>query len=148
MQKSLFPHHFSETGPGIGTDRGVPNQRGLNQCFGSGLIDFRYESSILGWIPIRIQGFDDQNWKKFTTGKNVILFWSKSAIYLSLGLHKGRPPAFKREHPALQNMKFKKKFYLRGSFCPDSETGSGHGSNDLVESWSETLYSVLKYPCY
>ena len=56
-------------------------------------------SSILGWIPIRIQriqsgsrGFDGQKLKKnYSWKKFVICFWSKTTVYLSLGLHKGRP---------------------------------------------------------
>jgi hypothetical protein len=50
-------------------------------------------------------------------GKNLqlkvnLIFFSKNGIYLSLGLHKGRPSyrkkpsALKRENPAIQNMKF------------------------------------------
>jgi len=33
---------------------------------GSVFIWYGSGSSILGWIPIRIQGFDTRNWKKFT----------------------------------------------------------------------------------
>ncbi len=40
----------------------------------------------LGWIPIRIQGFNDQKLKKNYSWKKK--FWSKTTIYLSLGLHK------------------------------------------------------------
>ncbi len=43
-------------------------------------------SSILGWIPIRIQGFNDQTLKKKLQLK-IFFFLSKTAIYLSLGLH-------------------------------------------------------------
>jgi hypothetical protein len=50
------------------------------QCFVSGFIEYGSWSSVLGWIPIRIQGFDN---KKFD-----IFFLSKNAIYLSLGHHK------------------------------------------------------------
>jgi hypothetical protein len=32
-----------------------------------------------------------KNWEKFTVEKNLIFLGSKIAIYLSLGLHKGRP---------------------------------------------------------
>jgi hypothetical protein len=39
--------------------------------------------------PIRIQGFDDQKMKKITAEKTKF-FGSKTTIYLSLGLHKGR----------------------------------------------------------
>jgi hypothetical protein len=58
---------------------------------------------------IRIQGFDDQKWKKNLQLKKILLGGSKTAIYLSLGLHKDvqkKPSALKREHSALQNMIF------------------------------------------
>jgi len=44
-----------------------------------------------GTVPIRIQvqDFDDQKLKKCTAETKI--FWSKTAIYLFLGLHKGRP---------------------------------------------------------
>ncbi len=80
------------------------------------------ESSILGSIPSRIQGFDDQKLKKIYGWENTVViyffFLSKIAIYLSLGLHK---EAFspQREHPALQNMKFLNLFFIFvGHFCP------------------------------
>jgi hypothetical protein len=38
-----------------------------------------------------------------------------------------KPSALKREHPALHNMKLKKKFYFSGSFLP-SRSGFGFGS--------------------
>jgi hypothetical protein len=65
--------------------------------------------------PIRFQGFVDQKLKKLPLKKKY--FGSKTTIYLSLGLHKGRlfqkkPSALKREHPALQNMKFLNFFLL------------------------------------
>jgi hypothetical protein len=58
-----------------------------------GFIESGSGSNILGRIPIRIriQGFDDQKLKKITAEKNLIFFWSKLAIYVPLGLHKGRP---------------------------------------------------------
>jgi len=44
------------------------------------------------FVRIRIQGFDDQKLKKFTAEKKLIFFFGfKTTIYLSLGLHKGRP---------------------------------------------------------
>ncbi len=49
----------------------------LYQCFGSGLIDSGSGSSILGWIPIRIQAFDDQNLEKMFSWKKLIFFWSQ-----------------------------------------------------------------------
>ncbi len=56
--------------------------------------------------------FMTKNWKKFTTETKFSYFFDKKfSIYLSLGFHKGRqiyrrPSALKREHPAVQNMKF------------------------------------------
>jgi hypothetical protein len=48
-------------------------------------------------VPIRIRGFDTKNWKNLQLKKfNIFLMYL--IPYLSLGL--------KREHPALQNMKF------------------------------------------
>ncbi len=73
-------------------------------CFRSVLILiiwFGSESSILGWIPIRIriQGFDDQKLKKFTAGN---IFWIK--IYLSQGLHKGFPSYRRSLQPSKENI--------------------------------------------
>ncbi len=54
--------------------------------------------------PIRIQGFDDQKLEKFTAEickKNVI---SEIAIYLSLGLHKGRPSYRRSLQPSIENI--------------------------------------------
>ncbi len=75
--------------PTVNSSHLISRQHGC-QCFGSGFIDSRSESIVLGWIPIRIQGFDDQKLKKFTA-----------------------------EHPALQNMKFLNFFSIFvGHFCP------------------------------
>ncbi len=61
-------------------------------------------SSILGWTPIpirihpdpiRIQGFNDQNWKKIQLKIFFLFFFlSKTAIYL--GLHKVLCPSYRR----------------------------------------------------
>ena len=48
----------------------------LVQCIGFGSIYSGSGSSILGWIPIRIQGFDDKKWIKFTGGKKFFPFSS------------------------------------------------------------------------
>ncbi len=65
----------------------------MKQCFGSG---FSVSGSGLGWIPIRIQYFDYPRLKKiYNWNFFKYIFWSKIAIYLSLGLHKGRP-SFRR----------------------------------------------------
>ncbi len=76
--------------------------------------------------PIRIQGFNDQKLKKKIIAENffVFFFWSKTAIYLSLGLHKVCP-SYRRSHPTLQNMNFYKFFStFVGHFC---HLGSGSG---------------------
>ncbi len=65
-------------------------------CFGSG-------SSILGWKPNRIHGFDDQ------TLKRLPLRMSKLQKKLS---------ALKREHPALQNIRLLNFFCFCGSVLP------------------------------
>ncbi len=102
------------------------------------------------WFRIRIQHFrlntnpDPGFWwpiiEKKIYGQKFLsyFFWSKIAIYLSLGLHKGRPcyrrsiQSFKREHPTLQNMKFLDFFPIFvGNFFPP-----GSGSTDLIESRS------------
>ncbi len=50
---------------------------------------------------IRIQVFDDQKLRK----KYIwIFFWSKIAIYLSLGLHKGRPSYRRSLQPSKENI--------------------------------------------
>jgi hypothetical protein len=53
-----------------------------------------------------------------------------------------KPSALKREHPALQEMKFINLFYVCGSFLL-----SGTGSTDLIESGSgsETPTAELGY---
>jgi len=97
------------------------------------------------WLRVRIHGFDDhKKWKKFTAEKN----WSQIAIYLSLGLHKGRPSYRRSLQPSKENIQHFKTlnfitfFYFWGSFCP---TGSRSGFTDLIESGSgsETLTATL-----
>jgi hypothetical protein len=44
--------------------------------------------------------FDEQKLENICSWKkNLIFFWSKSAIYLSLDLHKGRPSYIQRSNP-------------------------------------------------
>jgi hypothetical protein len=91
-----------------------------------------------------------KNLKKFTAKKkNYKNLGLKTTIHLSLCLQKDvlklqmKPSAHKREHPALQNMKFLNFFLflwvifaLRG---PDPDPESGYGFTDLTESGSETM---------
>ncbi len=72
--------------------------------------------------PIRIQGFTDQKLEKNYSWKKK--FWSKTAIYLSLGLHKVGPSyrrSLQLSKEAIQHFKtwtFKKLFYFCGSYLP------------------------------
>ncbi len=81
------------------------------QHFRSMRIRIQHFSSMR--IRIQIHGFDDQNWKKIYSWKTVILFKSKIAIYLSLGLHKGRP-SYRRSRRASKENTAKKflNFFL------------------------------------
>ncbi len=54
-------------------------------------IGIRVRIQHLCWIPIRIQGFNCQKVKKKITAEKNFIFFSKTTIYLSLGLHKERP---------------------------------------------------------
>ncbi len=67
----------------------------LAQSFGSVFIWYGSESRILSWILIRIHSgsrdFMTQIWKYLQLKKNLIFFGSKITIYISLGLHIGRP---------------------------------------------------------
>jgi hypothetical protein len=73
--------------------------------------------------------------KKIAAGKQNLIFLSETTIYLSLGLRKGRQSyrrslsALKREHPALQNMKFFIFYTFVGHFL---DQDSGNGSTDLI----------------
>ncbi len=76
--------------------------------------------------PIRIQGFNDQNWrKKLQLKKKLNFFISKTAIYLSLGLHKVCPSyrrSLQLSKEAIQHFKtwtFTNFFCtFVGHFCP------------------------------
>jgi hypothetical protein len=53
----------------------------------------------------QIQGFDDQKLGKITAEKNVgTFFGSKTAIYLSLGLHNGRSSYRRSLHHSKENI--------------------------------------------
>ncbi len=56
------------------------------------LQDYEYNTVFwirIHWIRIRIQGIDDQKLKKKYSWKNKLYFWSKIAVYLTLGHLKG-----------------------------------------------------------
>ncbi len=68
--------------------------------------------------------------KKLQMKKYQIFFWSKIAIYLSLGLHKGRPSYRRSLQPSKENIQHFK------TPDPDLDSGCGYGSTDLIESGS------------
>ncbi len=102
------------------------------QGCGSAFISSGSGSSILGWIPIRIQygsgsrAFMTKNWenKNYSWKKKKKNFWSKTTIYLSLGLYKERPSyrrSLQLSKEAIQffnTWTFKQIFYFCGSFLP------------------------------
>ncbi len=78
------------------------------------------------------------------------MFGSKTTIYLSCDLHKGRHKEVTKKavishHPAIQNMKFLNFFLILwvifALMDPDPDSEYGSGSSDLTEfgSGSETL---------
>jgi hypothetical protein len=83
--------------------------------------------------PIRIQGFNDQKWKKYSKKKKKNFLIKNYNWYLFLGLRKEHP-SYRRsllsiEAIQLQNMNFYTIFlFLWVIFAlldPDSESGSG-----------------------
>jgi hypothetical protein len=111
-----------------------------NQGYGSVLIFFRIRIRIQHLRmdtnpdpdPIRIQGFNDKKLKKYYSWKFIFIFlWSKTAIYLSLGLHKvctSYRRSLQLSKEAIQHFKtwtFTNFFStFVGNFCPP---GSGSG---------------------
>jgi hypothetical protein len=77
-------------------------------------------------------GFDDLKLKKIYNWKFLFLFsCSKISIYLSLGLHKGRP-SYRRSLQLSKeiNQENSVLFYIfMGLFCPP---GSGSGSSNSI----------------
>ncbi len=53
-----------------------------------------------------------KNWKPFTTGKNYTFFWSKIAMYLFLGLHRGRLSYRRSLQPSKENIQLFKTWNL------------------------------------
>ncbi len=115
-------------------------------------------SSILGWIPIRIQGFNDRKLKILQLKKNLIFFWSKTTIYLSLGLNKERSSYrrslfFQDLKEAIQHFKtwtFNFFLLLWVIFAlpdPDPDSESGSGSTDPIESGSNPDTDPDPQPC-
>jgi hypothetical protein len=91
-------------------------------------------------------GFDDLKLKQKITAKNLIfIFWTKIAIYLSLGLHKGRQNYRRSLQPSKENIQHLKtqKFcfflFLGVIFAlldPDPQSECGSGSSNSNYCWS------------
>jgi hypothetical protein len=110
----------------------------------------------LGWILIliiRIQSeprvLMTKNWKKVYNWKKFLnkFFLSKIAIYLSLGLHKGRPSYRRSLQPSKENQHLKTWnfftfLYFCRSLCPP---GSGSETNFFgsVFFWYGSGHSIL-----
>ncbi len=84
-----------------------------------------------------------KNWKTFTAEKKFLFFWSKLAIYFSLGLHKERP-SFRRSlqhsNKVIQHFKHENSLFFSifvVHFCPP---GSGSGS----AFWMQIRFQQLK----
>ncbi len=111
---------------------------------------FTFDNRIL------IQGFVDQKTEKEIQLKKFIFFWSKIAIYLPLGLHKGLPSYRRSLQPSKENIQHFKKlnlltFYIFVyHFCPpvSGSTTLGRGTED-VNSYLEAtnVYSNIHYNC-
>jgi hypothetical protein len=123
----------------------------FTQCFGSDFSIFGQCGSKSGsWSRSgsRSKVLMTKNWEKFIT---VFFFLIKIAIYLSLGLHKGRLSYKRSLQPSKENIQhFKKRncfpfFYICGTFLPSwirirlqltkinaDPCWSGYGSEILV----------------
>jgi hypothetical protein len=111
-------------------------------CFGSGFTESGSGSSILGWIPIRIQSgsgvFMTKNWKK-----NLKFFGSKIAIYLFLGLHKGRSSYMRSLHSSTSKHENSELLNIYvGNFCPLDPDPGNTACNSTYPSTSATSKSV------
>ena len=133
------------------------------QCFGSVLIFSGSGSRGWCWRPIRIQGFNDQKLNKNYSWKKKYMFWSKTAIYLFLGIHK-LCPSYRRSlqltKEAIQHFKtwtFQKKILLLwvifALLDPHPDSGSTgpieYGSNPDPDPkpcvWAKDMYYGIRY---
>jgi hypothetical protein len=101
-------------------------------------------------IRNRIQSFDDRNCKILQVEEKSQFFGSKLAVYfLSLGPHEGRLSfrrslePLKREHPALQNMKFLHFFLFFALLDPDPDPADQNQSGTMRIRIHNTAF---KYP--
>ncbi len=109
-------------------------------------------SRVWCWRPIRIRiriqygsrALMTKNWKKITA-EIFFFFWSKTAIYLSLGLHKVCPSYRRSLQLSKESIQHFKTWTFTNIFLllwvifalldpdPVSEYGSGSGSTDPIE---------------
>jgi hypothetical protein len=85
---------------------------------------------------IRIQGFDDQKLRKIQPKKKFIFFDKKFQFtYTPASKLEEKPSALKREHTALQKMKFMNFFYfVCDNFCL-AESGSNPDPDPNPQHW-------------
>ncbi len=105
----------------------------LFQCFGSVFISSGSGSRTVGWIPIRIQGFDDYGTQE-QLKKNLNVFKIKNC-----NLPVPRPPSYRRSlQPSKENIQHLKTWnfsYFIFYLCSQrSGFGYGYGSSGLIES--------------
>ncbi len=67
-----------------------------------------------------------KNWKKWKLKKFFLFFWSKIAIYLSLGLYKGRPSYRRSLQPSKENIQQFKTWNLFTFVGPPSKGDLHH----------------------
>ncbi len=90
-----------------------------------------------------------KNWKKFKAEKKLIFFFIKTTIYLSLGLHKGRPNHKRNLQFSKENIQHFKTWYFLifatfvGNFFPP-----GSGSGFRIPDWIRIPNPAWKELCY
>ncbi len=98
----------------------TPTEYWKSQCCGSVLIESRsgygFGSNISSESGSGYGSGSNPDpgfwWPRSTAGNFSFFFWSQIAIYLSLGLHKGRPSYRRSLAPSKQNIQHLKKWYL------------------------------------
>jgi hypothetical protein len=83
-------------------------------------------------IQFQIQGFDGQNWNKFTAG-NLFVFFEEKKLQFAYPKLQEKPSTLKREHSALQNMKILDFFLFLWVFFAILDPDPGPASQINVE---------------
>jgi hypothetical protein len=131
LELLLLLHHVRRLAPG--------RQKCLwsDQCSESEFTESG--SSIISESGSRV--FMTKNWRKKSWFFSSSIFTKKIAIYLSLGLHKGRPNYRRSLQPSKENIRHLKKWNLLSisifvdHFCPPV-SGPWYGSRNAIDSGS------------